>query len=254
MLDTGHHAPNTNIEFIVMMLLRQGRLGAFDFNSRFYADDDLMVGAADPFQLFRILHEIVSRGAHLPASGVNFMLDQCHNIEPKIQGQIRSVLNVLEATAKALVVDEEALRAAQQSGDVLGANGILMDAFATDVRPLLADLREERGLPRDPDRRVQGVRLPGADRRRAGRRPPGRLGRLTRASRLQGHSIDEERTAVTTPVHELIARSNRLGADPANTNYAGGNTSAKGSAVDPATSRGGRAALGEGLRAVTSGR
>jgi len=149
-LDTGHHAPNTNIEFIVMMLLRQGRLGAFDFNSRFYADDDLMVGAADPFQLFRIMHEIVSQDAHLPSSGVNFMLDQCHNIEPKIQGQIRSVLNVLEATAKALLVDKQALRAAQQAGDVLGANGVLMDAYATDVRGLLADLREERGLPRDP--------------------------------------------------------------------------------------------------------
>jgi L-rhamnose isomerase/sugar isomerase len=149
-LDTGHHAPNTNIEFIVMQLLRHGRLGAFDFNSRFYADDDLMVGSADPFQLFRILHEIVAQDAHLPASKVNFMLDQCHNIEPKIQGQIRSVLNVLEATAKALLVDREALLAAQQAGDVLGANGILMDAYATDVREMLADLREERGLPRDP--------------------------------------------------------------------------------------------------------
>ena len=149
-LDTGHHAPNTNIEFIVMMLLRQGRLGAFDFNSRFYADDDLMVGAADPFQLFRIMHEIVSQDAHLPASKVNFMLDQCHNIEPKVQGQIRSVLNVLEATAKALLIDKDELRAAQQAGDVLGANGILMDAYATDVRELLADWREERGLPRDP--------------------------------------------------------------------------------------------------------
>jgi L-rhamnose isomerase/sugar isomerase len=149
-LDTGHHAPNTNIEFIVMMLLRQGRLGAFDFNSRFYADDDLMVGAADPFQLFRIMHEIVAQDAHLPASTVNFMLDQCHNIEPKIQGQIRSVLNVLEATAKALLVDKSALRAAQQAGDVLGANGILMDAYASDVRELLADWRQERGLPRDP--------------------------------------------------------------------------------------------------------
>jgi L-rhamnose isomerase/sugar isomerase len=149
-LDTGHHAPNTNIEFIVTQLLRQGRLGAFDFNSRFYADDDLMVGSADPFQLFRIMHEIVSEDAHLPASGVNFMLDECHNIEPKIQAQIRSVLNVQEAAAKALLVDREALRAAQLGGDVLGAHGILMDAYNTDVRALLADLREERGLPRDP--------------------------------------------------------------------------------------------------------
>ena len=149
-LDTGHHAPSTNIEFIVAQLLRQGRLGAFDFNSRFYADDDLMVGAADPFQLFRIMHEIVQAGALAPDSGVNFMLDQCHNIEPKIQGQIRSVMNVQEATAKALLVDTDALTAAQVSGDVLGANGLLMDAYNTDVRPLLATVREQLGVDPDP--------------------------------------------------------------------------------------------------------
>ncbi|WP_028046635.1 L-rhamnose isomerase [Cellulomonas sp. URHE0023] len=149
-LDTGHHAPGTNIEFIVAQLLRAGRLGAFDFNSRFYADDDLMVGAADPFQLFRILHEIVGSGALSPDSGVNFMLDQCHNIEPKIPGQIRSVMNVQEATAKALLVDGDALLAAQLAGDVLGANAVLMDAYNTDVRPLLSDLRTSQGLDPDP--------------------------------------------------------------------------------------------------------
>ena len=149
-LDTGHHAPGTNIEFIVAQLLRVGRLGAFDFNSRFYADDDLMVGAADPFQLFRIMHEIVSADALRPDSGVSFMLDQCHNIEAKIPGQIRSVMNVQEATAKALLVDHDALAAAQQGGDVLGANAVLMDAYNTDVRPLLARLRESQGLDPDP--------------------------------------------------------------------------------------------------------
>jgi L-rhamnose isomerase/sugar isomerase len=149
-LDTGHHAPGTNIEFIVMQLLRLGRLGAFDFNSRNYADDDLIVGSADPFQLFRIMNEIVAQDAHRPESGVNFMLDQCHNIEPKIPGQIRSVMNVQEATAKALLVDREALAAAQRAGDVLGAHGVLMDAYSTDVRPLLAELRESRGLDADP--------------------------------------------------------------------------------------------------------
>lgn len=149
-LDTGHHAPGTNIEFIVAQLLRAGRLGAFDFNSRFFADDDLMVGAADPFQLFRIMHEIVQAGALAPDSGVNFMLDQCHNIEPKIPGQIRSVMNVQEATAKALLVDTAALTAAQVAGDVLGANGVLMDAYNTDVRPLLADLRADQGLDPEP--------------------------------------------------------------------------------------------------------
>lgn len=149
-LDTGHHAPGTNIEFIVAQLLRQGRLGAFDFNSRNYADDDLIVGAADPFQLFRILFEIVQQDAHRPASGVNFMLDQCHNLESKIQGQIRSVLNVQETLAKALLVDREALADAQARHDVLEANAILMDAFWTDVRPALAAFREEQDLPADP--------------------------------------------------------------------------------------------------------
>lgn len=149
-LDTGHHAPGTNIEFIVAQLLRQGRLGAFDFNSRFYADDDLIVGAADPYQLFRIMNEIVDAGALAPDSGVNFMLDQCHNLEEKIPGEIRSATNVQEATAKALLVDREALRAAQRAGDVLEANAVFTDAFNTDVRPLLAELRESQGLAPDP--------------------------------------------------------------------------------------------------------
>jgi L-rhamnose isomerase/sugar isomerase len=151
-IDTGHHAPGTNIEFIVSFLLRQKRLGAFDFNSRFYADDDLMVGAADPFQLFRIMHEIVRADALGPEAGIAFMLDQCHNIEAKIPAIIRSVLNVQEATAKALLVDADALTAAQDSGDVLEANEVLMDAYNTDVRPLLAELRADMGLDPDPVR------------------------------------------------------------------------------------------------------
>jgi L-rhamnose isomerase / sugar isomerase len=167
-VDTGHHAPGVNIEFIVALLLKAGKLGGFDFNSRFYADDDLMVGAADPFQLFRIMHEVVKAAAlyagqpsEIPATGavaratgpgIAFMLDQCHNIEPKIPAQIRSVMNVQEAVAKALLVDGEALRAAQLAGDVLESNAVLMDAYNTDVRPLLAELREEMGLAPDPVR------------------------------------------------------------------------------------------------------
>lgn len=147
-VDTGHHAPGTNIEFIVAFLLREGKLGGFDFNSRFYADDDLMVGAADPFQLFRIMYEVIRGGGYTEETA--FMLDQCHNIEPKIPGQIRSVMNVQEATAKALLVDRDALAAAQREGDVLGANAVFMDAYNTDVRPLLAELREEMGLDPDP--------------------------------------------------------------------------------------------------------
>lgn len=150
-LDTGHHAPGTNIEFIVMQLLRLGKLGSFDFNSRFYADDDLIVGAADPFQLFRILYE-VNRGGGLNNPDVAFMLDQCHNIEDKIPGQIRSVLNVQEMTARVLSIDTTAIEAAQNSGDVLEANRVFMDAFYTDVRPALAEWRESRGLPADPVR------------------------------------------------------------------------------------------------------
>ena len=149
-LDTGHHAPGTNIEFIVAQLLRLGKLGSFDFNSRFYADDDLIVGAADPFQLYRIMVEVVRGGALAPEAGVALMLDQCHNIEDKIPGQIRSVLNVQEMTARALLLDREALAKAQADNDVLRANGILMDAFYTDVRPALAAWRESRGLPADP--------------------------------------------------------------------------------------------------------
>ena len=155
-IDTGHHAPGTNIEFIVAMLLRAGKLGGFDFNSRFYADDDLMVGAADPFQLFRILHELVKADALREDYGIAYMLDQCHNIEPKIPAIIRSVLNVQEATAKALLVDQEALTAAQQAGDVLGANAVLMDAYNTDVRPLLRTLRVEMDLNPEPMRAYAG--------------------------------------------------------------------------------------------------
>ena len=151
-LDTGHHAPGTNIEFIVAQLLRLGKLGSFDFNSRFYADDDLIVGAADPFQLFRILFECARGGALGPESPVAYMLDQCHNVEQKIPGQIRSVLNVQEMTARALLVDTEALVAAQEDGDVLLANEVLMDAFYTDVRADLAAWREGRGLPANPMR------------------------------------------------------------------------------------------------------
>lgn len=149
-LDTGHHAPGTNIEFIVAQLLRLGKLGSFDFNSRFYADDDLIVGAADPYQLFRIMYEVIRGGGLEPDSGVALMLDQCHNLEEKIPGQIRSVLNVQEMTARALLLDRTALAEAQNAGDVLAANAIFSDAFYTDVRPALAQWRESRGLPADP--------------------------------------------------------------------------------------------------------
>ncbi|MEI7798523.1 MAG: L-rhamnose isomerase [Actinomycetes bacterium] len=149
-VDTGHHAPGTNIEFIVALLMREGRLGAFDFNSRFYADDDLIVGAADPYQLFRIMNEVNRAGGFDVGTPVSYVLDQCHNIEDKIPGQIRSITNVQEAVAKALLIDRVELKKAQLEGNVLAANDIFMDAYNTDVRPLLGEMRNEMGLDADP--------------------------------------------------------------------------------------------------------
>ena len=149
-VDTGHHAPGTNIEFIVANLLRINKLGAFDFNSRFYADDDLIVGAADPFQLFRIMHEVNIGGGFELGTPISLVLDQCHNIEAKIPGQIRSIMNVQEAVAKAILVDQGALKSAQQYGDVLAAHEVLMDAYNTDVRPLIREWREGIGINPEP--------------------------------------------------------------------------------------------------------
>jgi L-rhamnose isomerase/sugar isomerase len=158
-VDTGHHAMGVNIEQIVALLLAEGKLAAFDLNDKKYGDDDLMVGSIDPYQLFRIAHELVNamRDENDPvaqacANGTTYMLDQCHNIEPKVPAMIRSVMNLQETIAKALLVDRERLVAAQAAGDVLEANACLWDAFNTDVRPLLAELRAARGLPADPYR------------------------------------------------------------------------------------------------------
>ena len=165
-------------------------------------------------------------------SGIAFMLDQCHNIEPKIPAVIRSVMNVQEATAKALLVDRDALAPAQRDGDVLGANAVLMDAYNTDVRPLLRELREDMGLDPDPLGGVPPVRLRREGPRRTGRR-----------ARPPGGARD-----MTAPSTTLIARSNRLGADPRNTNYAGGNTSAKGDRDRPGHRRPGGTVVGQGIR------
>ncbi len=166
------------------LLLRADKLGAFDFNSRFYADDDLMVGAADPFQLFRIMHEVVKAGALDPEVGVAFMLDQCHNIEPKIPGQIRSVMNVQEATAKALLVDQAALEAAQAAGDVLGANA-RADGRLRHRRAAAACRTCAEGWASIPTRWRAYARsgYAAADRRGTRRRPAGGLGRMTHGSR-----------------------------------------------------------------------
>jgi L-rhamnose isomerase/sugar isomerase len=158
-VDIGHHAMGANIEQIVALLLAEGKLFAFDLNDKKYGDDDLMAGSIDPYQLFRIAHELVNAMrddadpvAQATANATCYMLDQCHSIEPKVPAMIRSVMNLQETIAKALLVDRERLVAAQAAGDILEANAGLWDAFQTDVRPLLAELRVARGLPADPYR------------------------------------------------------------------------------------------------------
>lgn len=176
-VDIGHHAMGVNIEQIVASLLAEGRLGGFDLNDKKYGDDDLMLGSIDPYQLFRIAHELVNAMrddgdpvAQRCARETVYMIDQCHNIEPKLPAMIRSVMNLQEAFAKALLVDREALVAAQAAGDVLEANRVLADAFATDVRPALARLRVERGLPADP---FQAYLMSGEAEQRAAARAGG---------------------------------------------------------------------------------
>jgi L-rhamnose isomerase/sugar isomerase len=152
LVDTGHHAQGTNIAQIVAHLLDEDRLGGFHFNDRKYADDDLIVGSLNPFELFCIFNEIVGAGAEgvANASRIAYMIDQSHNIEPKIEAMIQSVLNVQTAYAKAQLVDRAALRLAQEAGDVLGAYRVLQAAYETDVRPLLCEVRVRQGLDPDP--------------------------------------------------------------------------------------------------------
>jgi L-rhamnose isomerase/sugar isomerase len=147
LVDTGHHPQGTNVEQIVALLLAEDLLGGFHFNNRKYADDDLIVGSIDPFELFRIMREIARADA---AGRVAFMIDQSHNVEGKIDAMIQSVSNIQAAYARALLVDEERLAGAQRDGDVLGAHRVLMEAYETDVRPLLMQLREQIGVEPDP--------------------------------------------------------------------------------------------------------
>jgi L-rhamnose isomerase / sugar isomerase len=152
LVDTGHHPLGTNIAQIVAQLLDEDRLGGFHFNDRKYADDDLIVGSLHPFELFCIFNEIVGAGAegNTNAGRIAYMIDQSHNIEPKIEAMIQSVLNVQTAYAKAQLVDRTALRKAQEAGDVLGAYRVLQTAYETDVRPLLAEVRARQGRNSDP--------------------------------------------------------------------------------------------------------
>ncbi len=152
LVDMGHHPQGTSIAQIVAQLLDEDRLGGFHFNDRRYADDDLIVGSQNPFDLFCIFNEIV--GAEVEgnanAGRIAYMIDQSHNIEPKIEAMIQSAINVQTAYTKALLVDRTALREAQEAGDVLGAYRVLQAAYETDVRPWLSEFRMRQGIDLDP--------------------------------------------------------------------------------------------------------
>ena len=148
LVDLGHHAKEANIEYIVALLMDEGRLGGFHFNNRKYGDDDLIVGSINPFELFLIYVELVA--AEDSAQEIAYMIDQTHNIEPRIEAMILSLTNLQEAYAKALLVDRQTLRNARRSGDVLAAHRILLHAYNTDVRALCAKVREDLGASPDP--------------------------------------------------------------------------------------------------------
>ncbi|MDQ3457769.1 MAG: TIM barrel protein, partial [Deinococcota bacterium] len=152
LVDLGHHLPGCNIEQIVAFLLSEGRLGGFHFNARRYADDDLIVGSQNPFELFCLYAELLkAERKGLPGAGeVATMIDQSHNVEPKLEAMLLSVINCQEAYARALGIDFGALEETQQEGDVLGAHRLLTDAFRHDVTPLLHTIRTEMGLDPEP--------------------------------------------------------------------------------------------------------
>ena len=228
LVDLGHHAQGVNIEQIVALLDEEGRLGGFHFNNRKYADDDLIVGSVNPFELFLIFFELA--GGELP----RLTIDQAHNVEAKVEAMVLSVVNLQEAYAKALLVDRDALRAAQQAGDVLGGHEVaarrLPHRRPPAVRPRPRGARRRRG----PDRRAARLRLRRAHRHRT-RDPTG------------DHPMSIVTPLVDTvddlwpgdaPEGDLLAQlvlaSNLLGANRAVSNFGGGNTSAKGTATDHA--------------------
>jgi L-rhamnose isomerase / sugar isomerase len=146
LVDMGHHAQGANIEQIVAILDEEGRLGGFHFNNRKYADDDVIVGSVNPFELFLVFCELAASYGPLP----RLTIDQSHNVEAKVEAMVLSVVNIQEAYAKALLVDRAALSERQEAGDVLGAHEVLLDAFRTDVRPLCARVRAAKGAAEDP--------------------------------------------------------------------------------------------------------
>src|SRR6202453_690974 len=150
LVDTGHHYQGTNIEQIVAWLLHLGALGGFHFNDRKYADDDLTLGSIDPYQVFRILHEILSANAGAATGGIAYMIDQSHNLKSKVEAMVQTVVMAQELFAKAALVEHEKLAGLQQSCDLVAAEETLRTAFWTDVRPAVKEWRQARKLPAEP--------------------------------------------------------------------------------------------------------
>jgi L-rhamnose isomerase/sugar isomerase len=175
LVDTGHHYAGQNIEQIVAWLLSENMLGGFHFNDRRYADDDLTLGSIDPYQVFRIFHEILFFEWETGTTAdIAFMIDQSHNLKGKIEAMIQTVNMAQQLFAKAALVDHERLAAAQKAPDLIRAESCLQDAFATDVRPAIAEWRASKGLPRDPmDAFHQSGYLERITSERAGRNQPG---------------------------------------------------------------------------------
>jgi L-rhamnose isomerase/sugar isomerase len=149
LVDTGHHAPGTNIEQIVAWLLHLDALGGFHFNDRKYADDDLTLGSIDPYQVFRIFHEILSVPP-AETAGIAYMIDQSHNLKGKMEAMVQSVVTAQELYARAAIIDQERLAQLQDECRLVEAEECFRDAFWTDVRPCVRAWRESRGLPPDP--------------------------------------------------------------------------------------------------------
>ena len=150
LVDLGHHALGTNIEQIVAYLLDEGKLGGFHFNNKKYADDDLTVGSINPYEFFLIFNELVSAEEDGIKANIAYMIDQCHNLKPKIEEMIQSVENIHKTYAKALIVDRKSLKKFQQDEDIIMAEKIITEAFETDITPLLFKVREEMRVPLDP--------------------------------------------------------------------------------------------------------
>jgi L-rhamnose isomerase/sugar isomerase len=150
LVDTGHHYVSQNIEQIVAWLLHTDLLGGFHFNDRRYADDDLTLGSIDPYQVFRIFHELHSAQSEGLSLDVAFMIDQSHNLKGKIEAMVQTVVTAQELWLKAALIDREQLAELQQSCDLVAAEELFRGAFWRDVRPLAAAWREARGLHPDP--------------------------------------------------------------------------------------------------------